>query len=240
MITLKGTHLTQSKLNSEASYKDKGVIREPFFIVVSLRSATWRSRFPLLIALFVSPLQGLGKSKHVRLTKAYFRLIPNPTQQLFSNCSLLPPTCRSPSMASLGETTTTTGITTATCTAIVRSLNEVVKAQIVTMDMGITIVNRRMGGIMGVTTTIITEATITVQMFSCIVSGLVSFHPYCRSTGIPMLMQPRYAARVYPSGQSAHNTVCSGGRSHPHCLRIVSAMLMKFYRVPPSSPIWAR
>ena len=45
------------------------------------------------------------------------------------------------------------------------------------MDMGTTIVNRRMEDIMGVITTIIMEATIAVQMSSCIVSGLVSRGP---------------------------------------------------------------
>ena len=94
------------------------------------------------------------------------------------------------------------------------------------MDMGTTIVNRRMGDIMGVITTIIMEATIAVQMSSCIVSGLVGREPIVDRQD-PILTQPRPIRRIHLARQSAHNTVCSGGKPLPDCFHVVSAKLTK-------------
>jgi hypothetical protein len=176
MITLKGTHLTQNmRLNNDATYKDKGAIREPFFIVVSRGGS--RQKVSVDKSRPAPILQGLGEHCGRRIDRSDSMLtrITYSHGQRFSNCSSSPPTCPSRFTGS-HEATITTGTITATHTTIVRSLNEAAMVPIVTMGTGGTIVNRRIRGIMGIITiTITVVGTITVQMFNCIVSGLVSF-----------------------------------------------------------------
>ena len=61
MVTLKGTHLTHSKLNNDDTYKSKGIIREPFFIVVSARHAIrCQSKFRSITGVTYFAFAGIG------------------------------------------------------------------------------------------------------------------------------------------------------------------------------------